>query len=88
MAADADIQNLIEQVREAVELKAGANFAEYKAIQVSKQVVAGTNYFVKVHVGGDCYVHVRIYKPLPGQGDLQVHGVQSDKTLEDSLAYF
>ena len=38
------------QVREEVETKAGKKFAEFLAIEYSTQVVAGTNYFVKVRI--------------------------------------
>ena len=39
---------LVTQVRPQVEEKAGQKFSEYKALRVVTQVVAGTNYFVKV----------------------------------------
>jgi len=37
-------------VRADVETKAGKKFAEFAAIEYSTQVVAGTNYFVKVRL--------------------------------------
>ncbi|KAH8858565.1 Cystatin-B [Schistosoma japonicum] len=58
-------------------------------VQVSSQVVAGTNYFVKVHVGDDEYVHARIFEPLPCHGkELQLHSVLKDKKKNDALEYF
>jgi len=36
------------QVREDLEAKAGKQFVEFVVIEYSTQVVAGTNYFVKV----------------------------------------
>jgi len=38
------------QVRENVETKAGKKFADFVAIEYSTQLVAGTNYFVKVRL--------------------------------------
>jgi len=38
------------QVRADLETKAGKKFAEFVAIEYSTQVVAGTNYFVKVRL--------------------------------------
>ena len=44
------------------------------------------NYFVKVQVSEDQYVHVKIYQPLPHTGQparvVEAHG---GKTLEDPL---
>jgi len=37
-------------VRADLETKAGKKFAEFVAIEFSTQVVAGTNYFVKVRL--------------------------------------
>jgi len=37
-------------VRVDVETKAGKKFTEFVAIEYSTQVVAGTNYFVKVRI--------------------------------------
>ena len=39
---------LVTQVRQQMEEKAGRKFDEYKALKVVTQVVAGTNYFIKV----------------------------------------
>ncbi|KAK4468002.1 hypothetical protein MN116_008182 [Schistosoma mekongi] len=70
-------------------------------VQLSSQVVAGTNYFVKVifacsftdlmqvHVDDDEYVHARIFEPLPCHGkELQLHSVLKDKKKNDALEYF
>lgn len=53
---------------------------------VSMQVVAGTNYFIKVDVGHNQYAHLRVYQPLPHQGkEAEVHSVQLGKA-KDSRA--
>lgn len=44
------------------------------------------NYFVKVHVGDDKHVHLRIYRDL--QGNVSLHSHQGDKKHEDELEYF
>ena len=36
---------------------------------LAPQVVAGTNYFVKVKISAASCVHLRIYKPLPHTGE-------------------
>ena len=45
-------------------------------------------YLLQVHVGGGSHYHVRIFRPLPGQGDLQLHSHQDNKTQEDPIEYF
>eukprot|EP00980_Cylindrotheca_fusiformis_P001759 scaffold405_cov132-Cylindrotheca_fusiformis.AAC.11 len=61
--------------------------AAMEPIQISTQVVAGTNYRVKYHVGGTSYVHATIHEPLPCNTDQSPRLLSSaaNKTLEDSL---
>ncbi|KAK2158776.1 hypothetical protein LSH36_164g06010 [Paralvinella palmiformis] len=86
--ADDRVQSVCDKVKASLEGKVGHKFNEYKALTVTKQVVAGTNYFVKIHIGNEEYIHVRIFHPLPGQGDPEVHSYQLDKTKEDEVEFF
>ena len=60
--ASEDTQQLIEKVKEDVEKTVGHSLETYQAISFISQVVAGVNYFVKVNIGNDKYVHLRIYQ--------------------------
>jgi len=86
--ADETVQTLVNKVRPHAEQKSGVNFADYKAIAVSKQLVNGTNYFVKVHVGGDDYIHMRVYEPFTGEKQPELHGLHVGKTRDEELCYF
>ncbi|XP_073459967.1 leukocyte cysteine proteinase inhibitor 1-like [Aquarana catesbeiana] len=82
-------QAILDKVKEQYEKQPGMNPGEFKAILVSTQVVAGTNYFFKVDTGEDTYIQVRVFVPLPGsdEGSTLV-SFQADKTKEDELEYF
>jgi len=82
--ADADIQELVDQVRENVQNQLGRTFTTYEAVSYRSQVVAGTNFTVKVKTDTD-YVHVRIFRPLPGRGDLEVSSVSGGHDEQTSL---
>ena len=84
--AGADEQAVIDGVKGEVEGKVGRALAVYEAKSASKQVVAGTNYFVKVHVGEGNYIHVRIWRKL--DGGLVLSNVLEGKTESDPLEYF
>lgn len=87
--ADAEVQSLCEQFKSELEGKAGKTFPSFTALEVRTQVVAGTNYFVKIDVGSDECLHVRIYKPLPHTGDsASLHSYKASKTKHDLLEYF
>jgi len=82
-------QTLCDKIRPDLEGKSNRQFASFKAIEVSSQVVAGTNYFVKIDVGSEEFVHARIFKPLPCNGtEPQLHSYLLGKTNQDKLAYF
>ncbi|XP_066455404.1 leukocyte cysteine proteinase inhibitor 1-like isoform X2 [Eleutherodactylus coqui] len=44
--------------------QSGANATKFVALSYQSQVVAGTNYRIKVDIGGDCYL-LEIFCPLP-----------------------
>ncbi|KAL0227839.1 hypothetical protein RCL1_003982 [Eukaryota sp. TZLM3-RCL] len=68
---DADVRNLVNQVRPQIEAQLGTNFAVYEPIEVKKQVVSGMNYFVRINVG------------LPGQFlDARIYSQPWTSTLE------
>ncbi|KAG9281532.1 cystatin-B-like [Astyanax mexicanus] len=87
--ATPEIQNICDTVKSDAEKKSGQNFGVFVAKSFTTQVVAGTNYFIKVHVGGEEYVHLRVFKSLPHAGEkLQVHGVKTSKTHNEPISYF
>ena len=90
--ADAEVQALCDQVKDAAQAKAQASgwngmFTEFKAIEFTTQVVAGTNFLVKVQTSSKpTYAHVKIHRPLPHtHAAPSVMEVAVDKTREDSL---
>uniref|UniRef100_A0A3P9HXP8 Cystatin domain-containing protein n=1 Tax=Oryzias latipes TaxID=8090 RepID=A0A3P9HXP8_ORYLA len=46
--ANKDIQKICDLVRDQVEERAGKHFDLFRAISYRSQIVAGTNYFIKV----------------------------------------
>ena len=82
----ADEKTMVTGLKEAIEAKAGGKFETFEPVSVRTQVVAGTNYFVKINVGGDKAVHARVYKPL-GADAPSVSGAKS-VGIADALEYF
>ncbi|XP_077335801.1 cystatin-A-like [Lithobates pipiens] len=82
-------QTILDEVKEQYEKQSGTNTGKFKAVLVRTQVVAGTNYFIKVETGEDKYIHVRILLPLPGSDEgPTMMSFQADKTKDDELKYF
>ncbi|KAG8450061.1 hypothetical protein GDO86_002615 [Hymenochirus boettgeri] len=87
--ADSEVQGICDQMKGEFLKQSGVNASVFKAIEYKTQVVAGTNYFIKVHLGGDKYAHIRVYQSLPHAGSkLRLDRFQVDKTKDDKVDHF
>mmetsp|Transcript_6891 Transcript_6891/g.11566 ORF Transcript_6891/g.11566 Transcript_6891/m.11566 type:complete len:97 (-) Transcript_6891:157-447(-) len=86
VAATEETQTLVDSVKTQIEEKLGNPVDSLKALLVSKQVVAGTNFFVKIQTGENEYIHARIFRSL--QGEVSVHSIQANQTADSPLEYF
>ena len=88
--ADNDVQALVDSVKDAVVTKLGSQPQEMRATHFKTQVVAGTNYFVRVHIGDGKHIHLRIYKHF--SGTVNLHGVKHHEAggvaESEQLEYF
>ncbi|XP_008587686.1 PREDICTED: cystatin-B [Galeopterus variegatus] len=87
--ATAETQDIADQVRAQLEEKEKKKFPIFKAVSFKSQVVAGMNYFIKVHVGDDDFVHLRVFRSLPHENKpLTLSDYQTNKARHDELTYF
>lgn len=62
--ATQETQDILDQTRSQIEEKLGSSVSTLEAKQFATQVVAGTNYFIKAHIGDNKYIHVRVFKGI------------------------
>nr|XP_035133986.2 cystatin-B-like [Callithrix jacchus] len=87
--ATAQTQNIADQVRSQLEEKENKKFPVFKAASFRSQLVAGTNYFIKVHVRDEEFVHLRLFQSLPHENKaLALSNYQTNKAKHDELSYF
>ncbi|ELK29664.1 Cystatin-B [Myotis davidii] len=87
--ATAEIQAIADKVKSQLEEKENKKYPTFEATEYKSQVVAGINYFIKVQVEDDDFVHIRVFESLPHENKaLALHNYQTNKTKQDELAYF
>ncbi|XP_053421750.1 cystatin-B [Nycticebus coucang] len=87
--ATANTQDIADQVKSQLEEKENKKFPVFKAVSFKSQVVAGTNFFIKVHVGDEKFIHLRVFQSLPHENKpLALSDYQTDKARHDELTYF
>ncbi|XP_051266572.1 cystatin-B-like isoform X2 [Dicentrarchus labrax] len=80
------VQEICDQVKPLVEQKTNKIYMEFRAVEYRSQIVAGTNFLIKVHVGGEKYIHLFVFRALPCYGGgIELCKVQEDKTKEEPL---
>ncbi|ELK37340.1 PREDICTED: cystatin-B isoform X4 [Myotis davidii] len=86
--ATAEIQAIADKVKPQLEEKESKNYPIFKATKYRSQVVAGINYFIKVQVADDDYVHLRVFQGLPPESQIILSKYLTHKTKEDPIVYF
>ncbi|XP_060054753.1 cystatin-B [Erinaceus europaeus] len=87
--ATEETQALADQVKAQLEEKENKKFGMFKATEFKTQLVAGTNYFIKVQVGGEEFLHLRVFQSLPHENKPPaLHSYQMGKARHEELTYF
>ncbi|XP_021534816.1 cystatin-B [Neomonachus schauinslandi] len=87
--ATAETQAIADQVKPQLEEQENKKYATFKAVEFRSQVVAGMNYFIKVQVDNDEFVHLRVFRSLPHENKpVALSSYQTNKARHDELAYF
>jgi len=81
-----DVQkDIIDPFRAEVENKVGNALLKYEGVSYRTQVVAGTNFFVKVDIGGGSAAHLRVYRQFDGTLSLDALAI---KPIERPIEHF
>ncbi|XP_006105472.1 cystatin-B-like [Myotis lucifugus] len=87
--ATAEIQAIADKVKSQLEEKENKKYPIFKATEYRSQLVQGTNYFIKVQVGDDDFVHLRVFESFPYENKaLALRNYQTNKTKQDKLDSF
>jgi cystatin-A/B len=81
-----DVKELCEKVKPEVENSFGKVFTTYFPHSYKSQVVAGMNYFAKVKIDEEEFMHVKIYKHFSKEAIYISH--QHPKGEHDEIEYF
>ncbi|NXF72878.1 CPI1 inhibitor, partial [Sclerurus mexicanus] len=84
--ATPEIQHITNKVKLQFEVRANRKPDLFIAIIYRSQVVAGTNYLIKVQVAATEYVHLKVFVGLPPQDECPaLVSFETGKTKDDPL---
>uniref|UniRef100_A0A8C9PJS2 Cystatin-B n=1 Tax=Spermophilus dauricus TaxID=99837 RepID=A0A8C9PJS2_SPEDA len=81
-------QDITNQVKSQLEEKENQKFPVFKAVSFKSQVVAGTNFFIKVNTGGKNFMHLWVFRNLPHEkSPLTLLTYKTNKAKHNELNY-
>jgi len=84
---DDEVRNIAQAIKQHAEQHANRTFNLWEVVAFKSQVVAGTNFKLKISVGDGEYVHLKVFRSLPYAGSqLEVKEVTTGQSLETPLA--
>lgn len=87
---DAHVENILSKLKGEIESKTGRVYKSIKPVEVKRQVVAGTNYFIKATAtqsnGSEGIIFLRIWEDIKANLELTDHKL--DVPPHTQLKYF
>ena len=81
-----EIKKIVEEIKPKIEAEMNATYSIFEPVCFTSQVVAGTNYKIKVKVGDNKYLHIKVFRALPcNGGELRPTIIPGEFKLEDKL---
>nr|UJY63001.1 cystatin 1 [Dermanyssus gallinae] len=81
-----EVREVLEKVRASCEEKAGKKFELFEPVCYRSQTVSGTNFFVKVKVAAEDYIHVRVHRSI--SQEVSLSGIQQGQKKDSEVEYF
>lgn len=80
------VQLILNSIKDSFENETNTTYDIFSVHSYKTQIVAGTNYLVKVHLGCDSYAHLKIYQSLPHKNENPiVSAYKLNQTHDDEL---
>ena len=81
-----DIRSELQSLKQSIEQKLNYQFTVFEPLHYKSQVVAGSNFMVKIKVDGEKFIHVKYHRPLPCNGNqLVLMDASAGHTLESAI---
>ena len=80
--ANDEVKKMVEELKASVEEKKNTKYTTFEAVKFTTQVVNGVMYRIKVKVGENEYIHIKVLKNLPAQGGKVVLRNVADGTFK------
>jgi len=87
--SDENVQNIVKAMKLKIEDKIGKEVVEFQCVSYKTQIVAGTNYFIRITFGNKEYLDIKVFRDLPHtKNSDELIDIKLNKKEDDEIVYF
>jgi len=83
------VQKMIKELKDDIQKKLDKTIEQLDVDSYKTQIVAGTNYFIKVQINNEEFIIVKVFQDLPhNQSKIELVSLKDKVDIDEHISYF